>query len=51
MTGFYKFIQIKNFINPEYVARLIRESYVVKKQVECFSQGAIMSGLNLSLVK
>ena len=29
----------------------MEQSLTVKKQVECLSQGAIMSGLNLSLVK
>lgn len=44
-------IQVNESVNPNYFSRLIRESYIVKKQVECLSQGAIMSGLNLALVK
>jgi type I restriction enzyme S subunit len=44
-------IQVNESVNPNYFSRLIRESSIVKKQVECLSQGAIMSGLNLSLVK
>lgn len=44
-------IQIREWVNPHFIARLIRESSTVKKQVKCLSQGAIMSGLNLSLVK
>jgi type I restriction enzyme S subunit len=44
-------IQIKGIINPYYLARLIRESLLVKKQIIGMSQGGIMSGLNLSIVK
>lgn len=44
-------IQLKDNINPLYAAMLISESRLVKKQINDMSQGGIMSGLNLSIVK
>jgi type I restriction enzyme S subunit len=44
-------IQAEKTINPYYLARLIRESLIVRKQIVEMSQGGIMGGLNLSIVK
>jgi len=44
-------IQPLDMVNPYFISRLISESHIVKSQIDCLSQGAIMSGLNLELVK
>lgn len=44
-------IQPNDSILPEFMARMIKDSNLVKKQIIRLSQGAIMSGLNLSLIR
>lgn len=44
-------LQLKPSIIPEYLAMLITDAFFVKKQVNRLSQGAIMSGLNSTIIK
>lgn len=44
-------LQLKFNIIPEFLAILIKDAFYVKKQINKFSQGAIMSGLNSTIIK
>jgi len=44
-------LQLKFNIIPEFLAILIKDAFYVKKQINKLSQGAIMSGLNSTIIK
>ncbi|MEC1404532.1 restriction endonuclease subunit S [Bacillus subtilis] len=41
----------ENLILPEFAAYLIQDSYYIKVQIDLYSKGSIMSGLNSSIIK
>ena len=52
MVCFGQLKQVKREIcQPEYISKIIDESFIVLFQINSYSHGAIMSGLNSKIVK